>query len=136
MWIRALTHRAIPRPLVALGSVGLPEKRLKILKRIWAILCRRLDVVNLPPKFGFGVTVLGILHRMSASISPPNRGIILVDGSAFLPDSQLGLLVGAFKRVLVCHGICSGKVFPPNVQAMATPLAGASVDRGVDVELR
>ena len=74
-----------------------------------------LGAIGLPEKW------LKILERIRASL----RGVILVDGCASLPDGQLGLLVGAFKRILVCHGVCCGGSFLPNVQEHLPPRSGS-----------
>ena len=109
-----LKHGAIPWVGVAFGAIHVPIQRLQVVPGIRSTLRGRLDVVNLPAVFRIGVAVLGILHHFAASIVPPNLLVVSLNRFACRPDLQLGCFIGAFERVLVCHGVGSGESFLPN----------------------
>ena len=123
MWAAILTHRAIPWPLISLGAIGLPEKRLKILKCIRSTFGSRLDVVDFPAVFRVSVAVIGILHCVAACVASPNRSIVAINRSSLLPYGQFGLLVGVFERVCVCHGFYCGEIYLPNVKSDSRAVA-------------
>ena len=109
-----LAHRAIPRPLISLRTIGLPEKRLEILERIRTALRGWLDMVDLPAVIGSGVAVVGILHRVAANVASPNRFVVSFNRRSSLPYGQLGLLIGCLERVCVRHGVCGGEFILEN----------------------
>jgi hypothetical protein len=55
-------------------------------------------VINLPTKFGTCVPVVGILHRVTARISAPDRRAKVLDPAASFPDEPLAALVRVPKR--------------------------------------
>jgi hypothetical protein len=78
-------------------------KRLQATEFISAAEGNRLDVVDLPPIFGIGVTMIRESHDRTANVGTPEVRILALNRSALLPDREFRSVVDVFECVCVVH---------------------------------
>ena len=129
-----LRHSASPTSnRVSLGAVVGPLQRLEVGDFVPSAVCNRVDVVNLPPVLGAGVTVLAPFNGSTARVSAPHIRVVAADYGTLVPNGTLCRMIErstGSRRSSITRHVYISRGCPSNVLSAGGPLCSPSIGLG------